>query len=89
MGRRLGTTRVASKPIVGKRAVVRFISAALGGAPRGFKRRVADINGEPGIVGFVDGRVVSAIGFVVEDGLIRSIYLVADPEKLSRISLPS
>jgi RNA polymerase sigma-70 factor (ECF subfamily) len=86
---RFGTTRVASKPIVGKRAVVRFISAALAGAPRGFERRIADINGEPGIVGFVDGRVVSAITFVVEDGLIRSIYIVADPEKLSRISLPS
>ena len=37
----------------------------------------------------LDGRVVSAITFVAEDGLIRSIYIVADPEKLSKISLPS
>ncbi len=86
---RFGTTRVASKPIVGKRAVVRFMSAALAGAPAGFERRIADINGEPGVVGIVDGRVVSAITFVIEDGKIRSIYIVADPEKLSRIDLPS
>ena len=44
---------------------------------------------KPGVVGFVDGRVMSAITFVVEDGLIRSIYIEADPEKLSRVSLPS
>jgi RNA polymerase sigma-70 factor (ECF subfamily) len=88
-GARFGTTRVARKPIVGKRAVTRFISAASAGAPEGFEPRLAEINGEPGIVGIVDGRVVSAITFVVEDGLIRTIYIVADPEKLSRISLPS
>ena len=86
---RFGTTRVATKPIVGKRAVVRFISVVLAGAPTGFEPRVADINGEPGIVGIVDGRVASAITFGVDDGLIRTIYIVADSEKLSRISLPS
>jgi RNA polymerase sigma-70 factor (ECF subfamily) len=86
---RFGTTRVASKPVMGKRAVLRFISAVFRGAPAGFQRRVADVNGEPGIVGLVEGRVVSAITFAVEDGHIRSIYIVADPEKLSRISLPS
>ena len=39
-------------------------------------------------VGVVEGRVVSAITLVVEGGLIRSIYIVADPEKLSKLSLP-
>ncbi len=86
---RFGTTRVANKPIAGKRAVVRFVSAVLSGAPAGFESRIADINGEPGIVGVVDGRVASAITFVVDDGLIRKIYIVADVEKLSRIALPS
>jgi hypothetical protein len=65
------------------------MSAARAGAPAGFESRFADINGEPGVVGFVDGCVVSAITFVVDGGLIRSIYIVADPEKLSRISLAS
>ncbi len=86
---RFGTTRVASKPVVGKRAVARFASVVLAGMPAGFEGRVADINGEPGIVGLVDGRVVSAITFVVEGGLIRSIYIVADQGKLSRIASPS
>jgi len=80
---------VASKPIVGKRAVVRFISAAIAGAPEGIQLRIADINGEPGIVGVADGRVASAITFGVDGGLIRTIYILADSEKLSRISLPS
>jgi RNA polymerase sigma-70 factor (ECF subfamily) len=85
---RFGATRVASKPVVGKRAVLRFLSNVMAGVPSGFEPHVADINGEPGIVGLVEGRVVSAITFVVEGGLIRSIYIVADPEKLSKISLP-
>lgn len=84
-----GTTRVASKPIEGKRAVLRFFSVVLVGAPVGFEPRIADVNGEPGVLGVVDGRVVSAITFVIVDGLIRSIYIVADPEKLSQVSLPS
>jgi RNA polymerase sigma-70 factor (ECF subfamily) len=88
-GTRFGTTRVASKPIAGKRAVLRFISLAVAGAPAGFDPRIVDINGEPGIVGLLDGRVASALTFVVDDGLIRAIYIVAAPEKLSRISPPS
>ncbi len=86
---RFGTMRVASKPILGKRAVVRFISATLKGVPAGFEPRITDINGEPGIVGLVDGHVVSAVTFAVEERLIRSIFIVADAEKLSRIFLPS
>jgi RNA polymerase sigma-70 factor (ECF subfamily) len=86
---RFGSTRIASKPIAGKRAVLRFISVALGGAPEGFESHVADINGEPGILGIVGGRIVSAITFVVDDGLIRRVYIVASPHKLSRLSLPS
>lgn len=85
---RFGSTRAARKPLAGKRSVMRFISAALAGSPVGFESRIAEINGEPGVVGLVDGRVVSAITFVVEHGLVRTIYIVANPEKLSRIAVP-
>jgi len=86
---RFGTTRVASKPIAGKRAVLRFISVVFAGAPAGFELRISDINGEPGVVGMIDGRVASAVTFGVDDGLIRKIYIVADLEKLARLSPPS
>lgn len=86
---RFGTTRVASKPITGKRAVLRFVTAVLRGAPKGFEPHVAEINGEPGILGVIDGRVVSALTFVIDGGLIRTVYLVASRDKLSHLSLPS
>lgn len=86
---RFGSTRVASRPIAGKRAVVRFVSAALRGAPEGFEAQVADINGEPGILGLVNGRIVSALTFVIDDGRIRAVYIVASASKLSRLSVPT
>lgn len=85
---RFGRTRVANKPLAGKRSVLRFISAAVGNAPPGFAGRIAEINGEPGLVGTVDESVVSAISFAIERGLIRAIYIVADVSKLSRIVVP-
>lgn len=84
--RRFGSTRVANKPVLGKRAVTRFFAAVLAGAPARSEGRVATINGEPGLLGIIDGEVVSAITFRVENGLISAVFIVAAPEKLTRLS---
>lgn len=50
--------------------------------PEGEVRRIVQINGQPGVVGYIDGRARSALTIDVEDGLIARIYIVTNPEKL-------
>jgi len=51
-------------------------------------QRIAEINGEPGIVSYVDGRPQSVFTIEVNDGRIRAIYVVTNPEKLSYLPPP-
>jgi RNA polymerase sigma-70 factor (ECF subfamily) len=50
--------------------------------------RLARINGEPGLLRYLDGKLESAQAFVVEDGRIAAIYSVRNPDKLARIPEP-
>jgi RNA polymerase sigma-70 factor (ECF subfamily) len=49
---------------------------------------IAEINGEPGIVSYVDGRPQTVFTIEVNDGRIRAIYIVTNPEKLSHLPPP-
>jgi RNA polymerase sigma-70 factor (ECF subfamily) len=51
-------------------------------------QRLAEINGEPGIVSYVEGRPQSVFTIDVIDGLIHAIYIVTNPEKLSHMPSP-
>lgn len=51
-------------------------------------QRIAEINGEPGIVSYVDGRPQSVFTIEVKDGRIRAIFIVTNPEKLSHLPPP-
>jgi len=51
--------------------------------------RLAQINGEPGLLRFFDGRLESAQAFVTDGERIVTIYTVRNPDKLVRIELPS
>lgn len=51
-------------------------------------QRIAEINGEPGIVSYVEGRPQSVFTIEVTDGRIRAIYIVTNPEKLSHLPPP-
>ena len=51
-------------------------------------RRSISLNGEPGIVSYVDGRAQSVFTIEVTDGRIRAIYIVTNPEKLSHLPAP-
>ena len=61
--------------------------------PKNLVRRSVGINGQPGIVSFLDGRPFSVFTLDVTAGLISGIYVVTNPEKLKKIplleSLPS
>lgn len=48
--------------------------------------RIATINGEPGLLRYVDGRLESAQAIVTDGERIVSIYVVRNPDKLARIA---
>lgn len=45
----------------------------------------ARVNGEPGLLRYVDGKLESAQSFVIENGRIVAIYVVRNPDKLAHI----
>ncbi|MFS0758018.1 RNA polymerase sigma factor SigJ [Noviherbaspirillum sp. 1P10PC] len=45
--------------------------------------RMARINGEPGLLRYVNGTIESAQSFCIEDGRIVAVFIVRNPDKLS------
>jgi RNA polymerase sigma-70 factor, ECF subfamily len=83
-----GGGRAAALPneVHGADTVARTILKRMGSdVPREAVSRLARINGEPGFVGYVNGKPFSAITIDVRAGRIQGIYVVTNPEKLSRI----
>ena len=70
-----GATTVA-RAIVG--ALKRF-------APQNRVTRLVRINGEPGLVSYVDGRPASTLALHVADGRISGLYIVNNPTKLAHL----
>ncbi|GAA3414586.1 RNA polymerase sigma factor SigJ [Streptosporangium vulgare] len=93
-----GKAKAPLRIITGARRVARFLSSiASGDRPRtfmesigaepvsGFGVEIAEVNGGPAVLVTAEGRPVSVFSLVVEDGLIRTIFLVTNPEKLSHL----
>ena len=77
-----GKVTAARKVIYGRPKIVRLFYH-LGLKSKGFLDfQIAPINGELGIVATVFGRPFSAAALEIEDGRIRRIYQVMNPEKL-------
>jgi RNA polymerase sigma-70 factor (ECF subfamily) len=76
-------------PIYGADKVAR---AAVHGLKR-FKslnvlQRIVQINGEPGVVSYQDGRPQSVFTIEAREGRIQAIYIVTNPEKMSHLPPP-
>jgi RNA polymerase sigma-70 factor, ECF subfamily len=56
--------------------------------PKNLVQRLVHINGEPGFVSYLDGKPFAAFVMHASDGLVRSVYIVTNPEKLSRLPPP-
>lgn len=52
-------------------------------------QRIVEINGQPGIVSYQDGRPQSVFTVEARDGRIEAIYIVTNPEKLAHLPPPS
>lgn len=53
--------------------------------PRTLVRRLAQINGEPGLVNYLDGKPHSVLTIDVEGNHIRAIYVITNPVKLAHL----
>ena len=64
------------------RAILRGMSKLV---PRNLVRRMAQINGNPGVITYLEGRPVSVITIDGTAERIRAVYVVTNPEKLSHL----
>jgi RNA polymerase sigma-70 factor (ECF subfamily) len=89
-----GKAPALPKPIYGAENIARgILEGTRRLVPKNLVRRFAEINGQPGIVAFLDARPFSVFTFDVSGERISRIYIITNPEKLKRIpslaSLPS
>ncbi|MFB4281351.1 MULTISPECIES: RNA polymerase sigma-70 factor [unclassified Nonomuraea] len=93
-----GKARAALRVITGSENVSRYLlsintpaniakfMASIGMAEvSGMSFAVAMLNNAPAVVISADGRVISVLTFLVADGRIETIYLVANPEKIAHL----
>jgi RNA polymerase sigma-70 factor, ECF subfamily len=58
--------------------------------PKNLVARITRINGKPGLVSYLNGKPFSALTLDFRDGLVQTIYVVTNPEKLAHLpDLPS
>jgi RNA polymerase sigma-70 factor (ECF subfamily) len=53
--------------------------------PKDVVRRMAQINGAPGVVTYLNGKPFSVLTLDASEGRVRAIYIVTNPEKLAHI----
>ena len=84
-GVRVGNVRNVPRPIRGGRRVAMVVAALTRNAPAGMTRRECELNGQPAMVAVMNDRPVLAILLAVADGRIESVFVHADPERLSHL----
>jgi len=83
-----GKAPALPRPILGAENIARGVLEGLRKlVPKNLLRRPAEINGQSGVVSYLDGRPFSVFTLDVRDGLISRIYVVTNPEKLRGIPL--
>jgi RNA polymerase sigma-70 factor (ECF subfamily) len=53
--------------------------------PKNLEYRVTDINGEAGVVSYLNGKPYSVLTVEVREGRIQTIYVVSNPDKLAHV----
>ena len=93
-----GRARAPRRPVRGAEKVARFLAAisapekmgqfllsVSSGALPEMNVRLAQVNGGPGIVAIVEEKPVATIVLDVSGGLVQTIHMVANPEKMSGV----
>jgi len=81
-----GKTTAVPNPVYGAWNVVRFLLGARRKfLPGDLVRQMMQINGAPALVSYLHGRPYSVLCFNMAGGQIRNIYIVSNPDKLTRL----
>ncbi|WP_431246689.1 RNA polymerase sigma-70 factor [Leifsonia xyli] len=81
-----GFKQAALRPILGADKVTRFVTGAVGKAQAAVSAEPTVVNGNPALALYVDGELDGVLAAHVEGGRITGIYIVRNPEKLTRIT---
>lgn len=76
-----GRVPSATRPVTGADRVARFMVGLVSKATRA-EIRPATVNGRTGVVTYVDGRPHGVATLHVQDGKIRAVFIVTNPDKL-------
>ncbi len=77
-----GKAGAALRPIRGPDHVARYIFGVLKKAPATYSVQLAEVNAQPALLGYLDGRLYHVLALDVAEGRVRGIYLVLNPDKL-------
>ena len=80
-----GKATAALAPIRGADRVARFFLGVMRKAPPGLELRRVRVNGQPGLMAILGGRVVHVLTLDVADGRIAACYVMRNPDKLARV----
>jgi RNA polymerase sigma-70 factor, ECF subfamily len=82
-----GKAIAVPNPIHGSGNVARGIMGGLRKLlPRNLVRHIVEVNGDPGVVSYLNGKPHSVLTLDVQEGYIEAIYILTNPEKLSHLA---
>ncbi len=81
-----GKALATKKPVVGRAAVAQFVIAVTRTVPAGAALEEMELNGAPGLVVRMAGAAVVAIVIDTDGHRIRSVFAVANPDKLDALA---
>jgi RNA polymerase sigma-70 factor (ECF subfamily) len=80
-----GLRQAIPKPVVGADKVSRVLAAGLPRVQGLVAVEPVQINGWPGLIIRIDGEIDNVVAVRIDDGLVSGLYIVRNPDKLSRI----
>ncbi len=78
-----GVVHAARNPVYGPDKVARFLLGVMNKTPERYTGEFVSLNGQPGIITYVDGHPFTTITLDIQDGKLQNLYLVANPAKLA------
>lgn len=80
-----GKVRAARHPLHGAMRVARHLVGVRPQTPPGTQVRLVRVNGDPGVMGVVDGLCVGIIALQYDDGVVTGVRAILNPEKLRSV----
>lgn len=81
-----GKVTAALRPIFGVDYIARFLLGVITKVPENAVYEFKIVNGTPGIIVMIDGRIDYVVSVEVNDGKIAELYMVCNPDKLSHLN---